>query len=442
MKKAFIASIVGTLIEWFDFFLYAAAASLVINKAFFPNVSPTVATIASLSTFAVGFVARPLGAAIFGHLGDRIGRKRVLTMTLVMMGLATLATGLLPAYETIGITAPILLVVFRFVQGIGVGGEYGGAVLMVFEHSRRPDRKGLFGSFPLAAASAGFLMASASLAIINGLTTDEQFQFWGWRIPFVLSAFLLVFGYWIRRSVEESPEFEHAQKTGQVAKLPLLELFRSHPRPLLISIAMPLCVSVTYAMIMVYMAAYVTGRGVDRGELLVAITIAQCIYIPLIIISGYLSDRIGRRTPMVIGMAGTALWAFAFWPLVSTGSVGFILLAVIVALVFTSGTYGPQAALQAEMFPMEVRYSGVAFGYQLAQAIAGGLSPVLAVAMVSSFGTWVPVAIMTALAASTSLFALWLIRTPHTAAAGPSGVVHDPGPEPPRAERESREPAV
>jgi MFS family permease len=412
MKKAFIASIVGTLIEWFDFFLYAAAASLVINKAFFPNVSPAVASIASLSTFAVGFVARPLGAVIFGHLGDKIGRKRVLTITLVMMGAATLATGVLPTYEMIGMAAPVLLVIIRFIQGIGVGGEYGGAVLMVFEHSRRDDRKGLFGSFPLAAASAGFLLASACLALINAVVADQQFQSWGWRIPFVLSALLLVFGYWIRRSVDETPEFERAQKADKVVRLPLVELFRNYPRQVLISIAFPLCIAVSYSLIMVYMVTYATSRGVERGDLLVVTTIAQCFYIPLILTSGYLSDRFGRRTPMAIGMVGTAVWSFAFWPLISTGTPGFIFLGTAVALAFASATYGPQAALQAELFPLPVRYSGVTFGYQLAQAVAGGLTPVLAVALVSGYGTWVPVTVVTVIAATISLFALWLSRVP------------------------------
>ncbi|MEB3370517.1 MFS transporter [Saccharopolyspora mangrovi] len=410
MKKAFFASIVGTLIEWFDFFLYAAAATLVINEAFFPNVSPTVASIASLSTFAVGFVARPLGAAIFGHFGDRIGRKRVLTITLVMMGVATLVTGLLPTYSSIGIAAPIILVIIRFVQGVGVGGEYGGAVLMVFEHSRRDDRKGLFGSFPLAAASAGFLLASACLALINAVVTDEQFQSWGWRIPFVLSVLLLAFGYWIRRSVDESPEFEHAQETNKVTKLPMVEMFRDYPRQVLIATAMPICIAVSYSLIMVYMVSYAAGQGVDRGDLLVVTTIAQCLYIPLILTSGYLSDRIGRRAPMVVGMIGTGVWAFAFWPLISTGSSGLIFLGVAVALAFASATYGPQAAFQAELFPLHVRYSGVTFGYQLAQAIAGGLSPVLAVTLMAGFGTWVPIAIVTAIAAAISLSALWLSR--------------------------------
>src|ERR671915_196488 len=260
MKKGFVASIVSTVIEWYDFFLYAVVAGLVINKAFFPNVGPLVATIASLSTFAVGFLARPVGAVIFGHLGDKLGRKRILSITLVVMGIATFVTGILPTYAEIGILAPIILVLMRILQGIGVGGEYGGAILMLFEHGYRAKRRGLLGALPSASASAGFLLASGTMAVITAVTTPEQFQAWGWRIPFVASVLLLAFGYWIRRSVDESPVFVGTQQADETVRVPLLHLLRLHPRQVLISIALPICTAVTYNLVLVYLVTYATGR--------------------------------------------------------------------------------------------------------------------------------------------------------------------------------------
>ncbi|WP_190813041.1 MFS transporter [Saccharopolyspora pogona] len=430
MKKAFVASIVGTIIEWYDFFLYAAVAGLVINHAFFPNVSPVISTIASLSTFAVGFIARPLGAMIFGHLGDKIGRKRVLSATLVLMGSATLVTGLLPTYETIGLAAPIILVAMRVLQGIGVGGEYGGAILMISEQGYRTRRRGLLTSFPSASASVGFLLSSATMALMTAATTSEQFQSWGWRIPFVASAALLGFGYWIRRSVAEPPAFADAKQAVETVRSPLVEIFRRFPRQVYVSIALPVCIAVSYSLVLVYMVTYATGRGTDGSSLLGLTTLAQTIYLPLIIGWGFTSDHLGRRKPMAFGMIGTAAWAFAFWPLIGTGSWGLMLLAVAVGLFFISAMYGPQAAFLAELFPVEVRYSGISFGYQVAFAVAGGLTPVVALTLQTATGSWVPAAVMTGVGAAISLSALVVSRgikstTDHGRTLANEGVVSD-----------------
>jgi MFS family permease len=421
MKKVFVASIVGTVIEWYDFFLYAVVAGLVINKAFFPNASPLVATIASLSTFAIGFLARPVGAVIFGHLGDKLGRKRILSITLVVMGIATFGTGILPTYAEIGILAPIILVLMRILQGIGVGGEYGGAILMLFEHGYRARRRGLLGALPSASAAAGWLLASGTMALITAATTTEQFQAWGWRIPFVASVLLLAFGFWIRRSVDESPVFAAAQQAERTVRAPLLELFRQYPRQVLVATALPICTAVSANIALVYVITYATARGVPSGNLLTVNTVAQAVYLPLILGWALVSDRVGRLRPMAFGMLGAAAWAFAFWPLVDTGSWGFVLLAVIGALFFVAAMYGPQAAFLAELFPVQVRYSGISFGYQVAFAVAGGTTPVIAVALQAGFGTWVPVAAMTVVAALLSLAAVvagrGIVAAPHEDAA-------------------------
>ena len=415
MKKALIAGIIGTVIEWYDFFLYAAAAGLVINTAFFPAGSPTAATLASLGTFAVGFIARPVGAMVFGHYGDRIGRKRVLTLTLVMMGLATCATGLLPTYERIGMAAPVILVLARIVQGIGVGGEYGGALLMVFEHGRHIRRRGLLGSVPSASASVGFLLASGTLAAISAVTTTDQFRTWGWRLPFIASIGLLLFGYWIRRNVQESPVFATIQHTQTPARLPLADLLRDHTRAVVVSLAQPVCIAVVYNLALVYTVAYANGLGVPTGTLLTLTVVAQVVYIPLILGWGYVSDRIGRRRTMIFGAVGSAVWAYAFFALVNTLRWQAILLGLIGVLFFLAAMYGPQAAFLANLFPPQVRYSGISFGYQLSTAVAGGLAPVTAAALYAATDSYVPMAAMVTLAAVISSLAIVASRriAPH-----------------------------
>jgi MFS family permease len=411
MKKVLVGVSIGTVFECFDFYLYAAIAGIVISGAYFPTVDPAVATIAALSTFAVGYLARPVGAVIFGHLGDRLGRKNALTLSFILMGISTVAIGLLPTYNSIGIAAPIMLVAIRFVQGIGVGGEFGGAVTMVFEHGHRTQRRALLGSIPAAAQSAGFLVASASLALISAFTTGDQFQEWGWRIPFVASAFFVALGFWFRRTMEESPIFEAAKGSKKTVSAPLVELVRNHPGRILISAFVPIVILATYGLILVYMVSYAKNRGFSAENLLVATTIAQVVYLPTIILSAYLSDRLGsRRLPMMFGAIGSALWSFAFWPLVNTGSFLAMVIALTVALIFIAAVYGPLSAFLAELFPPNVRYSGFSFGYQLMQAIVGGTTPVVAAALVTATGDWLVLPLITAIVGTLSLLAILISR--------------------------------
>ncbi|WP_216854629.1 MFS transporter [Rhodococcus opacus] len=411
LRRVLFASVIGTVIEWYDFFLYAAAVGLVISAAFFPANDPTVGTLIALSTLAVGFVARPLGAIIFGHLGDKIGRKPLLVITLTIMGSATLITGLLPTYAQIGTLAPIILVIVRIVQGIAVGGEYGGAVLMILEHKSGSNRRGFLGSIPNACASAGFLLASGSLAVISYLTTEDQFQRWGWRIPFVASVALIVVGFYIRRRVEESPAFTASQKTAPAVRVPLFEIFSRYPKQVLVSIGVPASTAVAYNLVLVFLVPYAKGLGVSAGDLLTVTTSAQMVYIPLLLSWGYLSDRLGRSVPMAFGMIGVAVWAVPFFLLVNTDSPIWIFVAVAGALFFVSAMYGPQAAFLAELFPTEVRYSGISFGYQLVFAVAGGTTPMIAVGLTSATDSWFPAAALFTLGAAISLSALFFRRT-------------------------------
>jgi len=401
-----LAAVVGTVLEWFDFFLYSVAAALVLGAAFFPGNDPAVATILAFSTIAVGFLSRPIGAVIFGHLGDKLGRKASLVLTLWIMGSATVATGLLPTYHQIGVLAPILLVGIRVIQGIGVGGEYGGAVLMVLEHSRNPKRRGVLGSIPNACASAGFLLASGVMALLTSVMDPEQFQAWGWRIPFIASFIIVLLGYYIRRRVEDSPVFQQAQERKDTEKVPLAALVRNEPLALFVAFAVPCCVAIAYNIVLVYFTSYVVTAGVEASTMLIVSTLAQAIYIPLIIGWGALSDRIGRRLPMVIGIVGATAWMFVAFPLVGTQNPSLIFVAIAVSLVFIAGMYGPQAAFLTSLFRPQFRYSGISIGYQVAFAVAGGLTPVIAAALYAEFESWVPIAIYLACGAVLSLVAV------------------------------------
>jgi metabolite-proton symporter len=386
-RKVIVASLVGTSLEWYDFFLYSTAAAVVFNRLFFPNVSPVTGTLLAFTTAAVGFVARPLGGIVFGHLGDRRGRKQVLVITLLLMGIATVLIGALPTYATIGIAAPLLLGLLRFLQGLGLGGEWGGAVVMTLEHGA-DDRRGFNASWPQVGVPLGNLLAAGALALMGALMNEDAFLSWGWRLPFFFSGGLVLAGLWIRRSVAESPLFAEAERTGTTVKLPLVEVVRRHPRELLVAMAARIGTDVAFYTFTVYSLVFITqSAGRERSVGLTAVLVGSACQLVLIPMFGGLSDRFGRRPVYALGAVAAAAWAFAFFPLLATGSTAVIVLAVVVALLTHAAMYGPQAAFIAELFSTELRYSGASMGYQLAGVLGGGIAPIVAIALVDTFGT-------------------------------------------------------
>ncbi|GIE85542.1 MFS transporter [Actinoplanes regularis] len=379
--KVVLASLVGTAVEWYDFFLYGSAAALVFGTLFFPTSDPVTGTLLAFGTYALGFVARPLGGVVFGHFGDRIGRKRMLVVSLLVMGLATVAIGLLPTYATIGVAAPVLLLVCRLLQGFAVGGEWGGAVLMAAEHGD-DARRGFWSSWPQAGVALGNLLATGVLWLLALVQPDEAFQAWGWRIPFLLSAVLVLVGLWVRLSIEESPVFRQARAdlAGRDHQ-PLLEVVRRYPREILLAMGMRLAENIGYYLVTVISITYLTkfaGTAADKGMILTALLIGSAVQFFVIPAIGALSDRVGRRPLYLTGAVGLALWSFVFFNLVGSRSEPKIILAVVVGLVLHALMYAPQAAFLSELFGTSVRYTGASVGYQLASILAGALAPIIA----------------------------------------------------------------
>ncbi|GAA1909361.1 MFS transporter [Streptomyces durmitorensis] len=396
------ASLIGTTIEWYDFFLYGSAAALVFNTLFFPDSDPLVGTLLSFLTYAVGFAARPLGGVVFGHYGDKIGRKKLLVLSLMMMGGATFAMGLLPTHATLGVGAPILLTVLRLIQGFALGGEWGGAVLIVSEHGDDKNR-GFWASWPQAGAPGGNLLATGVLALLAAVQSDEAFLAWGWRIPFLLSGVLVIIGLWIRVSVSESPLFLEAQAKARAAEAageaapqdaPVVEVFRHNWRGVLTAIGTRLGENVSYYILTAFVLVYVTVHlELPKSTALNAVLIGSAVHFVTIPLWGALSDRIGRRPVTLIGSIGMAAWAFAFFALVDSKSFAVITLAVTVGLLLHGAMYGPQAAFISEMFDTKVRYSGASMGSQLASIIGGALAPIIAVELLKDFDSATPVAL-------------------------------------------------
>ncbi|GAA3265120.1 MHS family MFS transporter [Dactylosporangium vinaceum] len=392
-RRVILAGLVGTSLEWYDFFLYGSAAALVFGKLFFPSFESMTGTLLAFATYAVGFVARPLGGIVFGHFGDRVGRRGVLVVTLVLMGGATFAIGLLPTYATWGAAAPILLVALRFMQGLGLGGEWGGAVVMTMEHGGA-ERRGLNASWPQVGVPAGNLLAAGVLWLLNSVLTDSAFLSWGWRLPFLLSGVLVFVGLWIRFAVAESPRFAEVEGASATARMPLIEVLTKHPRGLLVAMAARVGTDVAFYVFTLYVLTYVTGTvKLPRDYALSAVLIGSAVQLALIPLFGALSDRIGRRPVYAAGAIGAAIWAFAFFPLLDTGNRGAIVLAVVVALIAHAAMYGPQAAFVAEQFSTRLRYSGASMGYQIAGILGGALAPIIAVKLVASTGTATSVSI-------------------------------------------------
>jgi metabolite-proton symporter len=402
--KIAVTASAGAAIEWYDFFIYGTAAALVFPKLFFPaDLPPFVAQIAAFSTFAVGFLARPLGGLVFGHFGDLFGRKRALSVALLIMGAATTGVGLLPTYATAGVLAPLLLVVLRFVQGLAVGGQWGGAALLAIE-SAPPGKRGFYGSFVQIGVPLGVVLANVVFLLAGVLLPSESFLAWGWRVPFLLSVALVAIGIYVQLVLEEPEAFEQARAKAPSKASPLIQVLKDHRADVLLAggafIANNTCfyVAITYAV--AYGASTV---GIPKETMLAAVMIGSVVMAPALILCGALSDRIGRRGIFMLGAVLSGLWAFAVFPLIETGSPVAITAAIGVELVLISLMYGPQAALFAELFPVEVRYSGASLGYQIGSVFGGGFAPIIATALFERFRSSEPISIYLAAMCAVSL---------------------------------------
>ncbi|MGW7516221.1 MFS transporter [Streptomyces sp. NPDC054796] len=399
MVKAFTASLTGTSLEWYDFAVYSAASALVFGKLFFPSDDPLTGTLLAFSTYAVGYVSRPLGGFVFGRLGDVIGRKRVLVATLVLVGAATFLIGCLPTHAAVGPAAPVLLVLLRFAQGVGVGGEWGGAVLLTSEFGNARQR-GFWASAAQVGPPAGNLMANGALAALGALLTEDQFLSFGWRIAFLLSGLLVAFGLWVRVHLEETPVFKAVEAGGERPEAPIREVFATQRRQLAAAILCRVAPDVLYAMFTVFVLTYATEQlGMARGEALTAVLVGSALQIFLIPLAGALSDRVNRRWLYLGAAVAAGAWPFVFFPLVATRSWGLLVLGVIGALVIHSVMYGPQAAFVAEQFSPRLRYTGSSLAYTLAGVIGGAVAPLVFTALLGAFGTWLPIALYIVLTA-------------------------------------------
>ncbi len=382
--KVVFASLVGTAVEWYDFFLYGSAAALVFGTLFFPESDPATATLLAFGTYALGFVARPLGGVVFGHFGDRVGRKKMLVLSLFLMGLSTVAIGLLPTYASIGIAAPLLLLGCRLLQGFAVGGEWGGAVLMAAEHGEDSQR-GFWSSWPQAGVALGNLLATGVLWVLAAVQSDDAFNAWGWRIPFLLSALLVAVGLWVRLSVEESPVFAETKSELEASEqphMPIVEVFRRYPKEVLVAMGMRMAENISYYLWTIISISFLTlyaGTADDKPLILKALLIGSVVHFVTIPLVGALSDRIGRRPLYLAGAVGVAAWSWVFFDLVASRSEPRIILAIVVGLMLHALMYSPQAAFFSELFGTSVRYTGASVGYQLASIFAGALAPIIAI---------------------------------------------------------------
>ena len=400
MQKVALTALAGTSIEWYDFFLYGAAAALIFPTAFFGEATPSTALILSLLTFAAGFIARPIGGIIFGHYGDRIGRKKTLVIALILMGVSSTLIGLLPTYAMIGVTAPILLTSLRFVQGLAIGGQWGGAMLLVTE-SAPSDKRGYYGAFAQAGAPIGVILANLAFIITSSLVSEESFYSWGWRIPFLASAILIGISMYIQLNLEDTKAFQELQqkrqindtKENQIKQSPILEAIRKYPSRIALAAGAFLSIQVTFYILIAFLLAYgVSSAEISRDAMLAAVLIASAIMVPSQFMFSSISDRYGRKGIFMVGAILTGLWAYAIFPLVDTGNFYLIVLAITFGLIFVGMMYGPQAAFFTELFTTEVRYSGATLGYQFGAILGGAFAPTIAAFLWNNFGIfWVSV---------------------------------------------------
>lgn len=391
MRKVALTALAGTSIEWYDFFLYATAAALVFPSAFFPDSSPTIGLILSFATFAFGFIARPLGGILFGHFGDRIGRKRTLVIALMMMGIASTMIGLLPTYATIGVAAPILLSVLRFTQGLAIGGQWGGAMLLVTE-SAPADKRGYYGAYAQAGAPVGVILANVAFILISASVSEDAFMQWGWRIPFISSVVLIGISMYVQLHMEDTEAFKELQalqekqkaespEAPSVQRSPVLVALAKYPKRIALAAGAFLSIQVTFYILIGFVLAYgndPNGAAMSRDNLLLAVLIASILQIPTQFLASAYSDRRGRRGIFMLGAILTGVWAFALFPLIDTGSFWLIVLAISGGLIFLGMMYGPQAAFFTELFSTDVRYSGASLGYQIGAILGGAFAPTIA----------------------------------------------------------------
>src|SRR5690349_14189162 len=406
LRKAVIASTVGTAIEWYDFFLYGTAAGLVFGKLYFPNEDPLSATLLAFGTYFIGFVGRPIGAAIFGHYGDRIGRKATLIATLMCMGLATFAIAFVPTYASIGIWGAILLTVLRMIQGIGVGGEWGGSVLLAMEWSRSHGQRGLIASWPQFGVPCGLLLSNLAILAFSAWAGDD-FLTWGWRVPFALSIILVGIGLWIRLGILETPVFQELIKNNKVEKAPILEVIKKQPKEIVLSAFARMAEQAPFYIFTAFIFAYATGTlHLSRDLILIAVLVASVVSFVSIPLSGHISDKIGRRRMYIIGAIAVGIFGFIYFAMTDTAKPWLVFLAIVLSLIPHDMMYGPQAALIAEAFTPRLRYSGASLGYQLASIIAGGPAPLIATALFATYHLGYAIAIYIAACAVISLIAV------------------------------------
>lgn len=413
LKKVVGASMAGTTVEWYEFFLYGTAATLVFGQLFFPDTgNPLDGIIAAFATYAVGFVARPLGGIVFGHIGDRIGRKTLLQFSLVLIGSATFLMGCLPGYDTIGYWAPALLVTLRFIQGFALGGEWGGAVLLVTENSPNNSR-GFWGSWPQAGVPLGNLLATIVLVVLSATLSEEAFISWGWRVGFWLSVIIVAIGYYIRTQVSDSPIFkaakekiEHDADTGYG----LVEVFKRYPRVVFTAMGLRFAENIHYYMVVTFSITYLSYLEVDTTRILTLLLVAHAFHAVLIPLVGGLTDRVGRKAIYGIGAAMVAVWPFLAFPMFNTETTVLILLAIMLGLLIHALMYAAQPAIMAEMFPTRMRYSGVSLGYQVTAIVAGSWAPLIGTFLLREYDSWTPIAIYLVIAAAVTLCAVAVMR--------------------------------
>jgi metabolite-proton symporter len=406
-RRALVASLTGSSIEWFDYFLYGTAAALVFNKLFFPNFDPVVGLLLAYMSFSLTFFIRPIGGVLFAHIGDRIGRKKTLVITLSLMGGATVLIGCLPTYEHIGVWAPILLILLRVVQGLGIGGEWGGALLLAYEYAPA-NRKGLFGSVPQVGVTLGMLLATMAVSLM-AMLPEEDFLSWGWRVPFVLSAGLVFLGLWIRHGLDETPDFKKAKASGNVSKMPVVETLRNHWREVLIAAGLKVVETAPFYIFSTFVVSYaVNNLGYQKVSALNAVMIGALVASLLIPLMGWLSDRVGRKRVYIGGLIAIALYIVPYFMLLDTRTQWGITVATVIGFgVLWAPITAVLGTLSSEIFSTRVRYTGITLGYQLGAALAGGTAPLIATWLLSEYkGDWQPVAIYMLVTVAISLVAI------------------------------------
>jgi metabolite-proton symporter len=403
LRKAVIAATVGTTIEWYDFFIYGTAAGLVFGKLYFPNEDPLTATLAAFGTYFIGFVGRPIGAAIFGHYGDRIGRKATLIATLLLMGISTFLIAFVPSYASIGIWGAVILTILRVLQGIGVGGEWGGSVLISMEWARTQNNRGLIASWPQFGVPSGLFLSNLAVLAFSSWSGD-QFLTWGWRIPFLLSIILVGIGLWVRLGILETPVFQQLVASHKIERAPILEVIKKQPREILLSALIRMAEQAPFYIFTAFIFAYATGTlKMSRDLILIAVLVASLLSFITIPLCGHISDLIGRRRMYLIGAAVMGLFGFLYFGMVDTAVPWMVFIAIVLSLIPHDMQYGPQAALIAEAFTPRLRYSGASLGYQLASVIAGGPAPLIATALFAAYHSGYAIAIYIAACSVVSL---------------------------------------